>query len=93
MGPEIEKSMAEAKQSMEIAKTELTGYKSFIDGLEKDGLINKKDSYTIEYKNGELTVNGKKQPAELVRKYNDFLKDRKDFTIKKDNSNFNIDKD
>jgi hypothetical protein len=85
--------MAEAKQSMEKAKTELTGYKSFIDGLEKDGLINKKDSYTIEYKNGELTVNGKKQPAELVRKYNDFLKDRKDFTIKKDNSNFNIDKD
>ncbi|HEU4633658.1 MAG TPA: hypothetical protein VFS22_06720, partial [Flavisolibacter sp.] len=71
----------------------LTSYKSFIDGLDKDGLINKKETYTIEYKGGELTINGKKQPGEIVSKYSDFLKGHKDFTIKKDEDNFNIDND
>ena len=90
MKPEIEKSMKEAHKSIEKAKKELTEYKNFIDGLDKDGLINKKEQYTIEYKRGELTINGKKQPAEVVNKFSSFLKGRKDFTIKKDENNFNI---
>jgi hypothetical protein len=88
--PEMEKSMQDARQSIDKAKKEMTGYKNFIDGLEKDGLINKKENYTIEYKSGELTINGKKQPADVTRKYNDFLNGRKDFTITKDNDDFNI---
>lgn len=90
MKPEIEKSMKEAHASLEKAKKELTAYKNFIDGLDKDGLLNKKENYTIEYKSGELTINGKKQPAEVVNKYNSFLKDKKDFTIKKEADDFNI---
>ena len=93
MGPEIEKSMAEARKSMEQAKAELTAYKGFIDDLHQQGLIDKKKDYTIQYKNGELTINGKKQPESLVKKFSSFLKDRKDFTISKDAGDFNIDND
>jgi hypothetical protein len=93
MKPEIEKSMKGAHENIEKAKVELNAYKSFIDGLEKDGLINKKENYSIEYKSGELTINGKKQPAEVVTKYSSFLKGHKDFTIKKDADDFNIDND
>jgi len=93
MMPEIEKSMQNAKQSVEKAKKELLEHKAFIDGLDKDGLIDKDKNYTIEYKNGELTINGKKQSAEVVKKYNPYLKAKKDFTIKKDEDHFNIDND
>ncbi|MGZ3949409.1 MAG: hypothetical protein ACXVKK_14890 [Flavisolibacter sp.] len=93
MKPEIEKSMQDARQSIEKAKKELTEYKTFIDGLDKDGLIDKDKSYTIQYKNGELIINGKKQPAEVVKKYNSYLKGKKDFTLKKDDENFDIHND
>jgi len=91
MKPELEKSMQNAKESIEKAKKELLAYKGLTDGLDKDGLIDKDKNYTIEYKNGDLTINGKKQPADVVKKYNEFLKGKKDFTIKKDKDNFNID--
>jgi hypothetical protein len=93
MKPEIEKSMQTAKESIEKAKQEMLRYKNFIDGLDQDGLIDKKGNYTIEYKKGELTINGKKQPAEVVKKYNSFLQGKKDFTIKKDDKGFDIDND
>jgi hypothetical protein len=93
IGPKIKESMAGARQQIEKARTELKAYKGFIDGLEQDGLINKSDSYTIEWKKGELTINGKKQPGSVVEKYSDFLKGKKDFTIKKSEGDFNINND
>jgi len=93
MKPELEKSMQSAKESIEKAKKELVEYKGFIDGLDKDGLIDKEKNFTIQYKNGDLIINGKKQSAEVVKKYNSYLKGKKDFTIKKDEDHFNIDKD
>ena len=88
--PEMEKSMKEAHENIDKVKQELKTYKRLIDGLDKDGLLNKKEAYTIEYKSGELTINGKKQPAEVVNKYSDLLKGHKGFTIKKDPGDFNI---
>ena len=93
MKPEIEKSMQTAKESIDKAKKEMLEYKNFIDGLNKDGLIDKSKNYTIEYKNSELTINGKKQPSDVVKKYNSFLQGKKDFTIKKDDGGFDIDND
>lgn len=90
MKPEIEKSIQGARESIDKAKKELMEYKHFIDRLDQDGLIDKDQNYTIEYKNGELSVNGRKQPSEVVSKYASFLKDRKDFTIKKGGDGFNI---
>jgi hypothetical protein len=93
MKPEIEKSMTEARTGIDKAKKDLLAYKGLIDGLDKEGLINKKENYKIEYKAGVLTINGKKQSADVVKKYQNFLKDRKDFTIKKDAEGFDIDND
>ena len=85
--------MQTAKESIEKAKKEMLEYKRFIDGLDKDGLIDKDKNYKIEYKNGELSINGKKQSVEVAKKYSSFLKDKKDFTIKKDDDGFDIDND
>jgi len=89
--PTIEKSLQEARVSMENAKKELTGYKNFIDELHGAGLIDKNKDYSIVYKDGSLTINGKKQPADVVSKYN-FLKEKKDFNITKSADDFDIDR-
>jgi hypothetical protein len=91
--PELEKSLAEAKVSIEKAKTELKEYKTFVDGLEKDDLINKKESYKIEHKDGVLKINGKTQPSNLYNKYRTFLEKHKNFTLKKDADDFDLDID
>jgi copper chaperone CopZ len=91
--PELEKSLADAKISIEKAKEELKEYKSFVDGLEKDGLINKKAPYKIEHKDGVLKINDKTQPADVYNKYRTFLEKHKNFTLKKDADDFNIDID
>ena len=90
--PKIEKAMAEAGESLEKAKAELTNYKTLIDGLDKEGLIRKEGSFTIQYKSGKLLIDGKEQPASLVKKF-PFLENQRDFTIKQDKDDFNIDKD
>ena len=72
LGPKIEKEMEKAKVEIEKAKVEMKEYKSFVDGLEKDGLINKKEGYTIQHKNGELIINGKKQPADVYSTNTEF---------------------
>jgi hypothetical protein len=90
LGPKIEKEMQNAKASFEKAKAEMNEFKSFVDGLAKDGLINKNGAYTIQHKNGELIINGKKQPADVYNKYGSFLKKHDKFTIKKSDDDFNI---
>lgn len=91
--PEIEKELQKAKVEIEKAKAEMKEYKAFVDGLENDGLINKKENYTIEHKNGKLTVNGKEANAKTYSKYKNFLEKHKEFTIKKDGDDFDIDID
>ena len=89
-GPQIEKEMARVKIEMEKARIEMTAYKEFTDGLEKDGLITKKEGYTIQHKNGELIVNGKTVTAEFYNKYRPFLEKHKTFNIKKSDDDFTI---
>jgi len=99
IGPQIKQEMEKAKIEMENAKVEiekakveLKEYKEFINGLEKDGLISK-DNYTIEHKNGELFIDGKKQPGSVYNKYRKFLDGHKKFTMKKTADDFNISND
>ena len=91
--PELEKNLREAKIEIEKAKAEIREYKTFVDGLEKDGLINKKEGYTIQHKNGELIINGKTQPAGVYSKYRSFLEKHKRLSIEKSDDDFNIDLD
>ena len=93
IGPEIEKSMEKAKVEIEKVKTEMKEYNEFADGLEKDGLLKRKEDYTIKHKDGELIVNNKKVSASVYNKYSIFLKKHNKFTIKKTDDDFEIDKD
>ena len=81
IGPEIEK-----------AKAEMKDFKEFVDGLEKDGLINKEE-YTLKHEKGELFINGKKASDATYNKYKTFLEKHKTFTIEKSDDDFNIDID
>lgn len=88
--PEIEKSLATAKKDIEKARKEITAYKNLVDALEKDGHLKKGGNYKIEYRNNELTVNGKKLSVEETKKYSEYLSGKENFTLQKDEDNLNI---
>ena len=66
--------MNNAKLEMLKAKTGLSELKEMTTEMEKDGILNKKESNTIEYKNKELLINGKKQSPEVTGKYRKYFK-------------------
>jgi len=72
---EINNAMKNAQKEIEKAKQELKDLKDFTDALQKDGLIDKKKGYTIEWtKDGDLIINGKVQPKEISDKYSRYYK-------------------
>ncbi len=98
--PQLEKEMANVKVEMEKAKVEIEKvkadmkeYKEFVDGLDKDGLLNKKEEYTIKHEDGVLTINGKKASEQVYNKYKTFLQKHKKFNIDKSADDFDIDMD
>jgi hypothetical protein len=93
LGPTIQKEMEKAKVEIEKAKVEIKEYKEFVNGLENDGLINKKEGYSLKHKDGELFINGKKASEQTYNKYRPFLEKHKKFNIKKDDDDFDIDTD
>ncbi len=93
MKPNLEKELEKAKKDIEKAKVEIKEYKSFVDGLDKDGLIDKKKEYKIEIKNGELFINDQQQPASVTNKYKSFIEKHKTFTITKTADDFKISND
>jgi hypothetical protein len=93
IGPQVEKELQKAKVEIEKAKAEMKEYKSFVDGLEKDGLINKKENYSIKHKDGKLIINDKEASTETYKKYRSFLDKHKKFEIEKDADDFDIDMD
>ena len=96
---ELKAEKIDMKATMEMANTEiekaqqdLKGYQEMTDAMEKEGLLDTKKDYTIQYKDGELTINGRKQSSETAARYKRYF--RKDpLTIKKENGNINIDTD
>jgi hypothetical protein len=91
--PELEKELAKAKVDIDKAKEEIREYKTFVDGLEKDGLLNKKDEYTIRHKDGKLIVNGKEASSSIYSKYKSFLDKHKKLHIQKTEDSFDMDED
>jgi len=92
-GPQIEKELKKAKLEIEKAKVEMKEYKSFVDGLANDGLIDKKTGYTIQHKDGKLTINDKEASTKTYNKYRSFLDKHKKFRIEKDLDDFDLDTD
>jgi hypothetical protein len=89
---DLKEEMDNAKEGIEKAKEELKDYRELIDGMEKDGLINTKEDYSIKYKDDELYINGKKQSPEITDKYKDHFKENNTRIYKK-NGRFTIDTD
>ncbi len=75
LNQQIADAMKNARESIDKAKQEIQQYKEFTDSLEKDGLIDKKKGYKIEWKdNGDLYLNGNKQAKEVSDKYRKYYK-------------------
>lgn len=70
----MQETMDKARLEIDKAKEELKGYQEMIYGLEQDGLLNTKEDYSIEYKQGELSINGKLQSPEVTNKYKKYFK-------------------
>lgn len=72
---QIDSAMKNANLEIEKAKKELQDLKNFTEALAKDGLIDKKKGYTIEWtKDGDLIINGTKQPKSVSDKYSQYYK-------------------
>jgi hypothetical protein len=93
LGPKMEKEMEKAKEEVEKAKAEVKEYKTFVDGLANDGLINKKENYKVQHKDGELFINDKKVSEQTYNKYRTFLEKHKKFNIEKSEDDFDMDLD
>ena len=72
---EIDDAMNKAKEGIQKAKEELQQMKDFTNELEKDGLIDKKKGYEIEWKNGNLYINGVQQSQQITNKYKKYYKE------------------
>ncbi len=80
---DMDKIMAEAKAGIDKAKEELRLMKEMFTEMEKDGLINSKEGFTVEYKGKDLYIDGKKQSEKLSDKYRKYFK-KDHFKIKID---------
>ncbi len=82
---DLDKIMSEATESINKAKTDLNLTKDMFMEMGKEGLIDSKKGFTIEYKNKELYIDGRKQPENVTDKYRKYFK-KEDFkiTINKD---------
>lgn len=89
---DMNETMTKAYADIDKAREELKRYQDMISSLEKDGLLNTREDYTIEYRGGELTINGKMQSKEVTNKYKKYFRKEK-LTIKKQNGDINIDND
>lgn len=88
--PRIEAELKKAEKELEKAKESLKETKTFIDDLDKAGLIDKDKDYTIEHKKGELFINGQKQSEATYKKFENYLNTHKEFKIKKEADEFDM---
>ncbi len=73
---DMDKIMKEAREGIAEAKEELKQTKAMFNEMEKDGLISEKDGFTVEFKDKDLYINGKKQPENVANKYRKYVKDK-----------------
>lgn len=82
---DMDKIRSEVDKGIGEAKAELNRIKTMFNEMEKDGLISRKEGFSIKYKDKELYINGEKQPASVTDKYRHyFSKDHFSITIDKD---------
>ncbi|MEP7107417.1 MAG: hypothetical protein ABI760_05530 [Ferruginibacter sp.] len=70
----LDEIMTNANAGIVKAKEELLQTKEMFIEMEKDGLIDQKEGFTIEYKDKTLFINGKKQSESIRDKYIHYIK-------------------
>lgn len=70
----IDELMKTATAGILSAKEELRLTKEMFNEMEKDGLINQKEGFTIEFKDKTLMINGKIQSEAVKEKYQRYIK-------------------
>ncbi|MFT3681543.1 MAG: hypothetical protein QM791_14830 [Ferruginibacter sp.] len=70
---DFDKIMADAATGITAASEELKQTKVMFNEMEKDGLINRKEGFSIEYRNKTLYINGKKQNEATTEKYRRYI--------------------
>jgi len=85
----VQHEMENARKEIGKAKDELKSYREMLDAMEKDGLINTKEDYRVEFDEGQLYINHQKQPQDVLNKYRKYFKED-GIKIYKKNGRFNI---
>ncbi|MDB5203640.1 MAG: hypothetical protein JWQ27_3049 [Ferruginibacter sp.] len=70
---DMDKIMAEARTGIDKAKSELKLTKQMFTEMEKEGLIDPKKGFTIEYREKELYINGAKQIQQVTDRYRPYF--------------------
>jgi chromosome segregation ATPase len=71
---DLDKIITEASAGIDKAKAELKETRNMFTEMENEGLINSKNGFTIEYKNKDLYIDGKKQSEKTTDKYRKYFK-------------------
>jgi hypothetical protein len=77
------------RKDLEKTKVELKGYQEMVYKMEADGLLKTNSDYKIEYKDGQLFINGDKQSMEVTNKYKKYFP-KDGITIRKEKGDMNI---
>lgn len=83
----IRESLDEARNEIEKTRLEYLGYRTMIGEMQKEGLITDPKNYRVEYKDGDLYINDKKQSSVLTDRYRKYFKD-KPVLLKNENNQF-----
>src|SRR5688500_612070 len=81
--------MEKAREGVQKEKEELKGYQEMVYAMEEEGLLSTMGDYTIEYRDGEISINGKKQSSAISNRYKKYFKKDK-VTIEKEDGEINI---
>jgi len=71
---DFKKELEKAKEGVKKASEELQHYKEMLIEMKKEGLLKPDGSYSIKYKNGELYIDGLKQPDNITEKYKHYFR-------------------
>lgn len=72
-------------------KTYNTGaYEKMLGKMEKEGLIDRSNAYSVQKKNGKLYINGKRQPDEVYNKYKRYLDDAQTLSLSGSKNSLNV---
>ncbi len=80
---DFNKISKEANEEIKKAGENLRRQKEMFNEMQSDGLIKQSKGFEIEYKKGNLYINGKKQPEAIANKYRKYFNDE-DYKIEID---------